>query len=96
MDTKCFGVGGKVLLILAKTGERMSDVTFVFNGLGLCGDRAGGSGLARFSVWSFRGDPARTGDAVRGELVLNVDSGTVVVGFGEFALKMGGRAPYVV
>lgn len=75
-------------MILAET----SDWTFVFNGLGLCGDRTGGSGFM-FSVWSFRGD------AALGTVVLNVDSGTEVDGFGVFALNVvDGRmvAPYVV
>lgn len=96
MDATDFGVGGKVLLILAKTGDRTGDVTFVPNGLGLWGDRTGGSGLVKFSVWSFRGDAARGGDVARGALVLNVDSGTVAVGLREFAPKVEGGAPYVV
>ena len=70
-------MGGNVLLILADTGDR----TFVFNGLGRCGDRIGGSGFM-FSVWSFRGE------AVRGAAVLNVDRGTDVEGLGAFALNV--------
>jgi hypothetical protein len=90
--TSDFGVGGNSLLILAKTGDWTGALTFVFNGLGLCGDRTGGCSF-RSSVWTFRGD------AARGGFELNVDNGTEVEGFGVFTLNVveGRRvAPYVV
>ena len=78
-------------MILAKTGDWVGEMTFVFNGLGLLGGRAGGSAFVGFSVWSFRGD------AALGALLLNDDNGTEDEGLRGLALNVvEGRAPYVV
>lgn len=64
-------------------------MTFVINGLGLLGDRTGGSGFV-ICVWTFRGE---------GVFALNVDKGIDVVGFKAVAFALNvveGRASYVV
>lgn len=91
VEARRFGVGGNSLLMLAKTGDRVSDLTAVFKGLGFLGDRTDGSGFVRLSVCCFNGD------AALGTLALNVDSGTGGVGFPAFALDVvEGGPPYVV